>query len=87
MGLQKQTVFEKRQGKILTRRPPETGARQPKGDKEHTARVHIALPRDWLNLIERAARQLGLGRSNFIVQAAHEKAGRDLKRKVKESFK
>lgn len=54
------------------RRPPETGDRQSQvGEK---TRLHIVLPKKWMRLIERAARQQNIGRSNFIARAAHQAA-------------
>jgi hypothetical protein len=34
-------------------------------------RVHIAVPRKWLRVIEKAARQRNIGRSSFIVMRAY----------------
>jgi len=56
---------------------PSSAARQPKST-DYT-RVHVFIsPPSRLKLIERAARQLNLSRSNFIVMAAYEAAQREL---------
>jgi uncharacterized protein (DUF1778 family) len=59
------------------RRPPETGSRQPKSIGPMD-RVHIAIPRKWLRMIEKAARLTNTGRSNFIAHAAFEMAQAEL---------
>lgn len=63
-----------------SRRPPETGKRQKK-DEAPKARVHVVIARKWLAVIERAARQLNLGRSNFIAVAALDAAEKQLEKK------
>jgi uncharacterized protein (DUF1778 family) len=43
-------------------------ARMPKN--KNTVRAHVQMPPAWKRLIDRAARELNMSRSNFIANAA-----------------